>query len=592
MSLNAPAVKSDEELPLEPPFSAALVEEMLRQFDKTVRAHQLYMHNNPTYLKTLELLRNAFVPIWKETDTLALQVSDTQLTWFGVAVINEPEKASDSLPWTLYKDGVREITLAPGFEGDELESFLDIIPRVRKAQAYEDDLLTILWEQEFAHLTYRYVDISNEPGLPLDTAANAGRWPVTPGEVVDDPRRMVEETRASEERPGKPGGSGAEEELKQSPSGIVRMEDFDSTLYFLDAAEIAYLRQESEREYATDLRRTVLNMLLDIFELQSDTLVRKEVAQNIDTLILHLLAGRQFANVAYLLHEISGVLERARDLPPDVRARLQQLPDRLSEPEALSQLLQAMDEAETLPPQDELIDLFTQLRPTALGTVFGWLGLTQNSKLKPLLELAAERLAASNTGELVRLIAAAQGQVALEAVRRAGGLKTAAAVPALGKVLNEPDRELRLGAVAALIEIGTAGAMQALEKGLDDADRDVRVAAVKGLAQKVYKPSLARITQMVKARESRDADRTERVAMFELFGLLCGDPGVPYLDELLNSKGGIFARKQDPDVRASAALALGKIGTQRAQQALQKALNEKDVVVRTAVNRALRGGAP
>ena len=134
--------------------------------------------------------------------------------------------------------------------------------------------------------------------------------------------------------------------------------------------------------------------------------------------------------------------------------------------------------------------------------------------------------------------------------------------------------------------------MQALEKGLDDADRDVRVAAVKGLAQKVYKPSLARITQMVKARESRDADRTERVAMFELFGLLCGDPGVPYLDELLNGKGGIFARKEDPDVRASAALALGKIGTPRAQQALQKALNEKDVVVRTAVNRALRGGAP
>lgn len=592
MSLHTPAVKSDEELPLDPPFDAGLVEEMLRQFDKTVRAHQLYMHNNPTYLKTLELLRNAFEPIWKETESLALQVSDTQLTWFGVTVINEPEKASDSLPWTLYKDGVREITLAPGFEVDELESFLDIIPRVRKAQAYEDDLLTILWEQEFVHLTYRYVDISSEPGLPLDVAANAGRWPVTSGAVVDDPRRMVEETRASEERPGKPGGSGAEEELKQSPSGIVRMEDFDSTLYFLDAAEISYLRQETEREYATDLRRTVLNTLLDIFELQSDTLVRKEVAQNIDTLILHLLAGRQFTNVAYLLREISGVLERARDLPPDVRARLHQLPDRLSEPAALSQLLQAMDEAETLPPQDELIDLFTQLRPTALGTVFGWLSLTQNTKLKPLLELAAERLAASHTGELVKLIAAAEGQVALEAVRRAGGLKTAAAVPALGKVLNEPDRELRVAAVAALIEIGTPGAMQVLEKALDDADRDVRVAAVKGLAQKVYKPSLARITQMVKARESRDADRTERVAMFELFGLLCGDPGVPYLDELLNGKGGIFARKEDPDVRASAALALGKIGTQRAQQTLQKALNEKDVVVRTAVNRALRGGAP
>jgi hypothetical protein len=591
VSLNAPSVQSDEDLPA-PPFGAVIVEEMLRQFDKTVRAHQLYMHNNPTYLKTLELLRASFVPIWAETDSLALQVSDTQLTWFGVTVISEPEKASDSLPWTLYKDGIREITLAPGFEGDELDMFLDIIPRVRKAQAHEDDLLTILWEQEFAHLTYRYVDVSSEAGLPLDTSASSGRWPVTPGEVVDDPRQIVEETRASTEKQGRPGDGAAEEELKQSPSGLVRMEDFDSTLYFLDAGEISYLRQETEREYASDLRRTVLNSLLDIFELQTDPLVRKEVAQNIDTLTLHLLAGRQFMNVAHLLKEISGVLERSRDLPADIRSRLQQLPDRLSEPDALSQLLQAMDEAAVLPPQDELIELFTQLRPTALGTVFGWLSLTQNAKLKPLLELAAERLAASNTGELVRLIASGEGQVALEAVRRAGGLKTAAAVPALGKVLNEPDRDLRVAAVTALIEIGTAGAMQTLEKALDDTDRDVRVAAVKGLALKVYKPALARVTQMVKARETRDADRTERVAMFELYGLLCGDAGVPYLDELLNGKGGIFARKEDPDVRASAALALGKVGTQRAQQALQKALNEKDVVVRTAVNRAMRGGAP
>ena len=88
----------------------------------------------------------------------------------------------------------------------------------------------------------------------------------------------------------------------------------------------------------------------------------------------------------------------------------------------------------------------------------------------------------------------------------------------------------------------------------------------------------------------READRTERVALFEFFGVICGDGGVAYLDELLNPKGGLFGRKEDPDMRACAALALGKIATQRAQDALQKALSEKDIIVRTAVNRALKGG--
>jgi hypothetical protein len=594
---NAVSVPTEEPERREPPFSPALVEELLRQLDKTVRAHQLYMHNNPTYLKTVEMLRASFAPIWAETDSLSLSVTDLKFIWFDTPVHEQNERASDSLPWTFYKDGLREVTLTAGFEGPELELLLDIIPRVRKAATHEDDLITLLWEQEFSHLTYRYVDIANDAGVPIDPSAEPGRWPVEPGEVVDDPRLAIEEAQRQaaaaegEAGEGSPGSGGADEEMKQSRGGIVKMEDFDSTLYFLDAEEVSYLRNEAEREYATDLRRTVLTGLLDVFELQTDKAIRQEVTQNLDALTLHLLAGRQFSNVAFLLREIGTVLERAKDLTPELRDRMASLPDRLSDPAALSQLLQAMDEAETLPPRADLEELFSQLRASALGTVFDWLGSTQNAKLRPLLEGAAERLAVSNTGELVKLISSAEGAVAMEAVKRAGGLKTAAAVPALGKVLSEPYRDLRLAAVSALVEIGTPGAMQALEKALEDVDRDVRVAAIKALGQKAYKPSLSKVTALVKANQIREADRTERLAMFELYGSLCGDGGVPWLDELLNPKSGLFAKKEDPELRACAAIALGRIGTPRAQQALHKAMSERDVVVRNAVNRALKGGA-
>jgi HEAT repeat protein len=149
---------------------------------------------------------------------------------------------------------------------------------------------------------------------------------------------------------------------------------------------------------------------------------------------------------------------------------------------------------------------------------------------------------------------------------------------------------MRVAAVTALNDIGTAGAMQALERAVEDVDRDVRIAAVKALAQRMHKGALPRVTQMVKSKDVREADRTERLAVFELFGVLCGDGGVAFLDEILNPKGGLFARKEDPELRACAAVALGRIGTPRAQEALQRSAAEKDVVVRTAVNRAMRGG--
>ncbi|MBM4193785.1 MAG: HEAT repeat domain-containing protein [Gemmatimonadetes bacterium] len=583
-----PADAPDEAPP--PPFDPAVVEGVLRQLDKTVKAHQLYEgdRNNPTYARSLEMARAAFTPLWAETDALVLQVSDLQFTWSGVPVHVQEGQTSDSLPWTLYKDGLRELTLTPGFEREEIEKFLAVIPRVRRATANDDDLLTILWEQEFQHLSYKYVELATE-GAPIDSSAQPGKWPVMPGEVVEDPRMAVEAAQADASAEGKAGGSGAAE-VKERPAGVVSMDDFDSTLYFLDDAEVRYLRQELNSEYGADLRKRTLDMLLDIYELQADALVRKEAVEKLDTLTIHLLSGGQFANVAYLIREAGVAAERAKELDQELRDRVKGLSDRLSDPKVLAELLGAMDDSPALPPAADLEQLFVQLRPTALGTIFAWIARSTNAKLKPLLEKAADRLAVSHTGEVVKLITSAEGAVAMEAVRRAGALKTPAAVVALGKLLNEPYRDLRIAAVGALVEIGTAGAMQALEKALEDLDRDVRVAAIKALSARTHKPALTRVGAIVKSKDIKDADRTERLALFELNGQLCGDSGVPYLDELLNGKGGLFARKEDPELRACAAVALGRIGTPKVQEALQKSAGEKDVVVRTAVSRALRGG--
>jgi len=79
------------------------------------------------------------------------------------------------------------------------------------------------------------------------------------------------------------------------------------------------------------------------------------------------------------------------------------------------------------------------------------------------------------------------------------------------------------------------------------------------------------------------------MAFFEAYGVLSGDAGVPFLDGLLNSKG-FMGKKDDGEIRACAAMALGKINSAKATEALQRATGEKDVIVRNAVSRAIRGG--
>ena len=560
----SPRVTQDGTPPTPPPFPSAFVEEMMKLFVKAVRAHQLYLKNNPTYLRALELVRASFEPIWQQTDEIMLSISETDLRWEGVVVLDEPTKSPDSLPWLFFKDGVRELRLSRGFEGDELVGLLDLIQRVRKASPDEDDLLSMLWEKDFTFLRYRYVDLAMEsaptlePSGPIDITASPQAQEVI--ESIDAPR-----------------------------SGVVSLDDFDSTLYFLDEREIEYLRGEVRAEYESDLRRSILAMLFDVYEQQVDATVRDELGGIIDSLMLHLLSAGQFRSVAYLLHEAGVTAVRSRTLTPPQKDKLSRLPDRLSAPEALGQLLQAMDEGVELPSQAELTELFEQLRPAALGTVFGSMKRLQNVKLRALLEQAAARLASANTTELVKLISSAEADVALEAIKRAGGLRTGAAVAPLSKVLAEREPPLRLAAVQALGEIASPTALQALERAVDDPDRDVRVATARAIAARAYRPSLPRIEAMIKGRAIREADLTEKMAFFETYGALCGEAGTKLLDDILNGKG-FLGRREDPEVRACAAMALGRIGTEGAMGSLRRAAQEKEVLVRNAVSRSLRGG--
>ena len=551
--------------PSEAPFAPAPVEEFLRLLGKAARAHQLYLPNNPIYKGAVDAVRSSFGTIWSHVDEIALTFTETEIRWYDRPVLTEPNKSTDSLPWQFYKDGVREIRLFKGFEDEEVVGFLDILQRVRKAAPDEDDLLTMLWEADFGFLRYRYVDLGLEPAAPLADGAEIRT--VDAHDVSAGTHAAVEEAKAA---------------------GIINISDFDATLYFLDEKEIEYLQSEIRREYQEDLRSRVTSTLFDIFEQQAAPAIRGEVLEILSGLLVNLLATGHFRGVAHLLQEAQTTAQRAGELTAEQRQKLLDLALRLSAPEALSQLLQSLDDANELPPQSELVALFDQLRPTGLATVFTWLTRMHNARLRPLLEAAAERLASANTTELVRLILATEREVATEAIRRAGALKTPAAVQSLSTILSGKDVELRQLAVHAMTEIGSPSALQALERGIEDADREVRISTVRAFTARGYRAALPRIDAAVKGKGIRDADLTEKMAFFEAYGALCGESGLAFLDSVLNGKG-FLGRREDAEIRACAAIALGRMGSAKATEALRKASSEKDVVVRNAVNRALRG---
>jgi hypothetical protein len=544
---------------------AALVGELLQSLMKALRAYQMYLPNNPIYHRASEGVQAAFVPLWEAMDELVLTVAETDFVWEEQVVYHQPAK-SESLAWTLYKDGMRMLTFRRGVEQEELLRFLEMVNRVRHLKSDAgDDLLTLMWEQEFTLIQYQFVESYSDEALP--EASPAAETP--PSDVVV--------SRVQEEAPPK-------------PSGIVDLEEFDSTLYFLDEREIAYVAEELRTEYAREVRQSALDILFDIFEFDTSLAVRDEVLGHLETLFPNLLNAGEFRAVAHVLRQVRVLAQRAAHLSTAHRDRLVAFEARLSEPDIVRQLMQSLDEAASPPGDEDLGEVLRELRASALGPIVSYLPQLQNAHMRELLEQAADRLAAAHPAEVLRLLRD-PAQAVRELAGMCGRLKLQGAVPGLGDAMDHADPAVRLASVQALAEIGTAGALTAMERGIDDEDRAVRLAAVRALGGRGYRNALKRIEPVVLGKATREVDLTEKMAYFEAFGSIAGAGAVPALASMLLSKT-LLGYRANPDTRACAATALGRIRTADAREALQKAGDDKELVVRNAVSRALRGLGP
>jgi len=553
---------SSPELALPP----AQVEDLMQVVSKGIRATQLYLPNNPVYQRAVDNIRAAFRQIWQATDDLHFDVGETELRWED-AVVYSQDQRNESIAWTLYKDGVRSLAFKPGVEEAEIVRFLSVLQQSRNLQAdAADDLLTLLWAQDFQFINYTFRELATENAAPIEAAETIPTAP--PTEV----RRVVEQ------------------EAPPKREGLVSIDEFDTTLYFLEEKEVDYLKQDVEREYSQDLRRNVLSMLFDLLELQTYGTVRAELISIVENFIPYLLSAGDFRSVALILRETRVLLQRARELIPEHRQALDSLPSRLSQHDALSQLLQSLDEAAVHPTEEELGELFQELGAEALVTLVGWIPKLHNERVKELVQAAAARLAQTHPSEVLKALASEDSAAQLEMVRLTGRLKLPGAPDGMEPLLASGDHALKLAVVEALQAISSPSAMRLLEKAIDDSDRDVRIAGVRFLAARGYRNAATRIESAVTGTKLKNADLTEKMAFFEAFGSLVGAKGIAVLEKMLAPRG-LLAKKEDPETRACAAMALGKIRTPEARAVLERIAQDKEPLVRNAVSRALREAA-
>ena len=554
--------------PLTDILPASQVAELITGLVKALRAYHMYLPNNPIYLRATGNLRAAFRPVWSVLDELVLTVAETDFLWEDQVVYHQLSKA-ESLAWSLFKDGMRSLTIRRGAEEEELPRLLETINRARFLPADAgDDLLTLLWEQEFQFIQYHFTEFLGEGGgLPEPSGqANLGGG----GDEAAARRRA----QVADEAPPK-------------PKGVVALDDFDSTLYFLDDEEISYVAREVEQEYRRDVRGPALDVLFDLFELHPEDSVRDEILDVLEQLFPNFLNARDFGAVAKVLREARALIQRAPALLPPHAQRLAAFVDQLSEPPIVSQLVQSLDEAPGVAGDAEVADVLHLLRASALEPVLTWIPRLSSVALRTGLEAVADRLAEAHPPEVLRILRQPDSEALVALVTLCGRLGLHQTVPGLGETAKHTDPAVRLATVQALGRLGTPAALALIDQAIEDPDRGVRLAAVRVVGARGYKGALRRLEAVVLGKAVKAMELTEKMAFFEAYGAVAGPGGVKPLTGILLTRG-LLRLKEASEVRACAAIALGKTRAPEAREALMRAADDKDLVVRNAVSKALR----
>jgi len=526
-----------------------IVQEIVRVF----KTRRLYAPDHPKRQEveggSIDLIRN----LVDEVGPIALSISEKALSIEEEPVYRQ-EVGRESIAFLMFREGLRELILHPGIEDDEITGLLDevaISASVLEEEG-EKDLLARLWERDFIHLRYYFVEtLAEEEWVP----------PVEREEEEDEgdrgPIELSEEDRSAAER-------------------LSVLEKFDSALYILDDEDMATLQAELESERGAVLVRQAVTLMRELLwnPVRDDPSIVMGAVRDVQR---SLVESGDFDEIRDLHEVFSPLLESDAATPP-IRETFDELRAEATSEETLSRLGRGLEAG----------NISDESAAEYYGT-FGRGDLTRVLRGAGDIKRLCQRPAIA--GVLLALIR--EDPHALGEALRGGGITASRAahlasmatdprlLDALGEALGSDRAEVRREALVALKAFGSGRALEHVSRAVEDPDPAIRLYALRHLVTHRYEPALPRVRAILEQGDLEERSLAERRLLFEAYGAL-GEEGV--VDELARRlrRRGLF-RKPDPETVACVLVGLGATGAPEARELVEQRLDSSQALVgRTA----------
>lgn len=503
--------------------------EIIKSLAKAVKAIQMYHVNHPSARNFYNPLYENMTAYLKEHPVIEYQIDQFRISNRGKAVYKAEEKET-SIPFRLFRNGIRNISFVQGLSFHELIKFLKIISKVSK----DEDLALDLWEGDFEHINFYVVEEEDE--------------------VID--YKVPDFTKMNVDYDAK---------LKE----ILTREDIDLSITIkpdLSPEELQALKNqiaEAERTSAIPAAITTLIGYLDTEQVH-------EIINSLKELLELCVDSRNFHDAI----RIARKLDEYPDINPIAKLETEQI------------IVSFKDVLNTA--QEDIFNEFMSfINLFSKKSIPHLVRLMTFGKLKERLQKLRKAVAyivQDDPTPFTELLQDHDIDVLINTIVTLGLIKSKETIDLLEPLMKHDNAAIRIEIIGVLTEMDKAGRIAIY---LNDDDEMVRIKALQSLTRLKYTVIYYDILRRIKSKAFHELDFAEQREYFNCLVANGGHEVIAQLKKML-LKWVFFKRKRYSILRKLSAMALAEIGTQHVLEILKRGAKRKSRDIRSACEMSLR----
>ncbi|MCX8118885.1 MAG: HEAT repeat domain-containing protein [Desulfobacterota bacterium] len=555
--LRDPAIESDDLLEER---SVKATRALLQTFLQTVKAFRLYEADHPILNKFLERLKRDFDHYFEEFDSFPLLVGEYRLFYRG-RVVYENQDIKESLAFFFYRDGIREIKFIRGLELREIVDFLQVVRKGESVNRMEDDLVTLLWEKDFAHITFGVVDEFIDPEGSF-VPASPEEWPgrlelKSRGEGSYEPA-LVEEVPD--------GAKGLRVEgLKQA----INLQPGQSLVEAcqLTPDEIGELAREMEREFETEYHDVVIDNLIEILlHLGDDLDAYENMIAYFERTIASFLEKGEIRKATTVLQKLHHTMESIVLKDRQIFA-IRRILDSFSRPSSIERIGELMaGEGEV--DAEAILQYLRLLTPKSVEPLCLLLGKLESGRWRKAICEVIAHLAQTDLQPLIKFLSDPNPFIVRHILYILGRIGNPSALRYLGPLVVHPDSQVREEVLQLLLKSGEP-AKDLLSKFLKDPLAKIRIKAALAFAKIAGKEAVKPLQAIILSEDFLKRDYEEKASFFRALGETGSEEAIPMLEEIVKKRRWL-QRGKWKEMRLCAQHALKMLGAKEAEGGVAK----------------------